>query len=143
MKEAAFWDSSALIPLCIDQPATPVAKKFSHEYEPVIWWATPVEIRSSFARLWRMKEINESGLVTAHRCLVELESEWREIDPSPSLRDLAEEFPNRYGLRAADALQLAAASIWTMRRPANRPFLSGDHKLLEAARNMGFQAIEI
>lgn len=143
MRETAFWDSSALIPLCVDQAGTKAARRLDEQYEAIVWWATPVEIASAFARLRRMKEVDDSRLAEAHANLLELRTRWQEIDPSASLRDLAEQLPVQYALRPADALQLAAASTWTMHRPSNRPLISGDQRLLEAARKMGFRAIEI
>ncbi|HEX5233770.1 MAG TPA: PIN domain-containing protein [Silvibacterium sp.] len=143
MRELAFWDSSALIPLCVDQAGTRTARRLDEQYQAVVWWATPVEIASAFARLHRMKEIDGLRLAQAHGYLLELRTQWQEMDPSPSLRDYAEALLASYSLRAADALQLAAASTWTMHRPANRPLISGDQRLLEAARQMGFRTIEI
>lgn len=113
------------------------------KFGAVVWWATPVEITSSFARLWRMKQIDEAGLTNAFRCLDEFRRDWLEIGPSFSLREIAEGLPERCGLRAADALQLAAALTWTMHLPRGRPFLSGDQRLLGAARQLGFRTIEI
>ncbi|MGC2162305.1 MAG: hypothetical protein WA634_10375 [Silvibacterium sp.] len=139
----AFWDASALALLCINPQANPEADRLFQEYEMVVWWAAGVEIRSAIARLERMGQITNQDTSDALVQLDDLKRRWQEIDPSPSLRDLAEELPQRYGLRAADALQLAAASAWTMQHPANRPFLSGDQKLLEAARQMGFRAIAV
>jgi len=82
----------------------------------------------------------------ASGALVQLDNltrQWQEIEPSDSLREFAEGLPASYGLRAADAFQLAAASTWTMHRPADRPFISADQKLLDAARRMGFRTIAI
>ena len=72
-----------------------------------------------------------------------MRSQWREISPSLAIRDQAERFLERFPLKAADALQLAAAFAWTSGRPRARAFLSGDAQLLEAAGLLGFQAIEI
>lgn len=141
--KVAFWDSSALVPLCLDQAAAGNAKKLSEEYEAMIWWAAPVEVCSAFARLVRMKQIDSLEFAEAQRRLNKFRTRWQEIEPSNSLREFAEELPARYGLRAADAFQLAAASIWTMHRPAGRPFISADQKLVEAARQMGFRTIAI
>jgi predicted nucleic acid-binding protein len=77
------------------------------------------------------------------RLLQELRQDWVEILPSDSLRDFAEELPDRLALRAGDALQLAAAYTWTMQKPTGRPFISGDKKLLEAAHQMGFRTIAV
>lgn len=143
MRELAFWDPSALVPLCVNQAFAANAKRLSRQFDLIVWWGAPVEVNSAFARLLRMKQIDHTELTEAQRRVARLRDLWHEIEPSHALRDLAEELPVRYGLRAADALQLAAAYTWVMLRPANRPFISGDEKLLEAARHMGFRAIAV
>ncbi len=143
MKHQAFWDASALAPLCIDFQATPDIDLLFQELDIVVWWGAAVEVRSAFARLERMGQLTAAGVADALVRFDDLKRRWQEIEPTNSLRAFAEELPGRYGLRAADALQLAAAWTWTMHRPANRPFLSGDQKLLEAARQMGFRAIAV
>ena len=54
----AFWDSSALVPLCVRQGITPRAIALYKSYEAVVWWATPVEIASALARLVRMQQLD-------------------------------------------------------------------------------------
>ena len=71
-----------------------------------------------------------------------LRRNWREIDPTYRLRERAESLVDRFELTAADAMQLAAALTWCVGHPRNRPFISGDSHLLDAARASGFQAIE-
>jgi uncharacterized protein len=141
--EPAFWDASALVPLCVQQIATPSAEALGQTYSVVVWWAAPVEIRSATARLLRMGLLTSNQQVGAQVRLAELRSKWREISPDPSLRDQAERLLDRFTLKAADALQLAAALAWTSGRPRARAFISGDTQLLEAARQLGFQDIRI
>jgi predicted nucleic acid-binding protein len=141
--EPAFWDSSALVPLCVQQQATPIAESMSKKYGMVVWWAAPVEVRSAFARLLRMGQLASSGNVQAQVVLARLRSKWSEISPDPSLRGQAEDLLDRFTLKAADALQLAAGLSWTSGRPRNRAFVSGDAQLLDAARQLGFQALGV
>ncbi len=141
--EPAFWDASALVPLCVQQRASPKAEALSKRFGVVVWWAAPVEVRSAFARLIRMGELASTGHVHAQVILTQLRSKWREISPDPSLRDQAERLLDRFTLKAADALQLAAALAWTSGRPRARAFISGDTQLLEAARQLGFQDLRI
>lgn len=141
--EPAFWDSSALVPLCVLQQATETAESLSKRYEVVIWWTAPVEICSAFTRLKRMGQLTSTGQVQALLVLADLRSKWREIAPAPQLRDQAERLLDRFPLKAADALQLAAALAWTSARPRARAFISGDAQLLEAASELGFQAFQI
>ncbi len=50
----AFWDTSALVPLCVQQQPGPAVQQLLQQYEIVVWWATSVEMRSAFERLPRM-----------------------------------------------------------------------------------------
>ena len=137
-----FWDSSALAPLCVSEPATLTTKEFAKTYEPyVVSWTTPVEIRSAISRLRRQGRITEADSGYAVDCLDHLKASWREVSPSSALRELAETLPGVYGLKAADSLQLAAALTWCRERPRNRPFVCYDLKLAEAARQAGFAVV--
>jgi predicted nucleic acid-binding protein len=138
----AFWDTSALIPLCVRQRSTPIVQALSAQYQKVVWWSTPIEIRSGFARLARMGQLSPNDQVQAQVRLDSMLSEWQEIDPSEALRAQAERLVDRFPLKAADAQQLAAALTWCLGRTKGRAFISGDSQLLDAARQLGFQAVE-
>ena len=138
----AFWDASALIPLCVKQHATALVESLCAQYLMAVWWSTPVEMRGAFARLARMGQLTPNGLVQAQVTLEELRSIWQEVDPSEPLREQAERLVDRFPLKAADAQQLAAAMVWCIGRPRGRVFISGDSQLLETARQLGFHAIE-
>ncbi|MGB8261354.1 MAG: type II toxin-antitoxin system VapC family toxin [Terracidiphilus sp.] len=140
--EEAFWDSSALVPLCVQQQSTPVVQALAGRYLMVVWWSTPVEIRGAFARLVRMGQLTSNGPVGAQVELENFRSVWQEVPPSEELRAQAERLVDRFPLKAADAQQLAAALTWSFGRPRGRVFISGDAQLLDAARQLGFQAIE-
>ncbi|MGD0098263.1 MAG: hypothetical protein ABSB60_17405 [Terracidiphilus sp.] len=106
------------------------------------WWSTPVEVRSAFARLLRMGQLTLNEHVQAQISLDRMRSDWLEVYPTEALREQAERLVDRFPLKAADAAQLAAALAWCVGRPKNRTFISGDSQLLEAARQLGFQAVE-
>jgi predicted nucleic acid-binding protein len=61
--------------------------------------------------------------------------------PSENVRTLALRFLRIHPLRAADALQLAAAAIVAEGQSNVMPFVSNDRRLLEAARLEGFAII--
>lgn len=82
------------------------------------------------------------GFAQAQDDLAQVRLSWREVQPSVRVRDHAESFVDRFQLRGADAQQLAAAFVWALGRPAGWVFISGDVPLLEAARLLGFQAIQ-
>ena len=70
--------------------------------------------------------------------LANLRGMWIEVQPTESVRDLAEALVQRHPLRAADAMQLAAALIWSNRQTRNRAFVCFDGRLAEAAVKEGF-----
>jgi len=142
-RPSAFWDRSALVPLCVRQGTTPRAIALYENFEAVVWWATSVEIASALARLVRMKQLNSSDWAKAGKIATALADDWFVIQPSEAVRAKATELVDRYDLRAADALQLAAALAWCEDIPQGRVFLTADQKLQEAALLSGFDAKQI
>ena len=140
MRTLAFWDTSALVPLCVRQSITPQALALYKIYDAVVWWATPVEIASALARLVRMKQLDSSDWAKARRLAKRLADSWSVIQPSDTLRAKAMQLVERFDLRAADSFQLAAALEWCEDDPQGRVFLTIDRKLREAALLSGFDA---
>jgi predicted nucleic acid-binding protein len=141
--EEAFWDSSALVPLCVIERTTQAAQTLSAKYDMAVWWAAPVEMRGAFARLLRLRLLTLTGQVEAQVTLDQMRRVWHEVYPSEQLRDLAERLVDRFPLKAADAQQLAAAMTWCLNRPRGRVLISGDTQLLNAAGELGFHGIEL
>jgi predicted nucleic acid-binding protein len=137
----AFWDSSALIPLCVQERTSNKVKTLAKQFAPVVWWGTTVEIHSAIARLHRSGELNDAGRQAALNRLSLLSRGWREILPSDKLRVQAEVLLDTYSLRSADSLQLASAMIWCHQRPARQRFVSSDLRLCQAAGQAGFAII--
>ncbi len=136
----AFWDSSALVPLCVRQSHTADAISLYKKYEVVVWWATPLEIASALARLLRMRQLDSNQFRKAQELAMDLADLWSVIQPSDSLRAKATELVTLYDLRAGDSLQLAAALEWCEQAPQGQVFLTADQKLRDAALLCGFQA---
>jgi predicted nucleic acid-binding protein len=138
VRPPAFWDASALVPLCVRQGSTPQAFDWYKSYEVVVWWATPVEIASALARLLRVKDLNASQWSKAWKSMTPLAETWYFIPPSTVIRANAIKLVEHYDLRAADALQLAAALAWCDSAPHGRTFLTLDDRLQQAAMLKGF-----
>jgi len=143
MRTPAFWDSSALVPLCVRQSITPRSMALFKLHDAVVWWTTPVEISSALARLVRMQQLSPSDWIKARKLARKLADTWSVIQPSDALRFKSTELVDHYDLRAADALQLAAALAWCEDDPQDRIFLTADQKLRDAALLCGFDAIQI
>lgn len=142
-KATAFWDASALVPLCIQEAASPNAELRLREFAPVVWWGSLVEISSAICGLRRREEITEVEKQGAASRLQLLSNGWSEILPDDEVRSLAPQLLDTNALRAADSLQLAAALVWCGQRPAKRSFICGDRRLSKAASLAGFSVIEI
>ena len=137
-KVDAFWDASALVPLCVAQGASGLVRTASKTRSITVWWGSPVEMTSAFARLFRNQEIDQQDFRLAMTRLTELRRRWIEVQPTGILRDLAEMLLQRHALRAADSMQLAAALVWAKQLPRKRLFVCFDGRLAEAASNEGF-----
>jgi hypothetical protein len=139
---AAFWDASALVPLCIHEMTSRRAQSQLRKLLPVVWWGSPVEVHSAIARLYRLgrlKDVEKQGAVSR---LDLLSRGWREILPGDHVRELARNLLDTHELRAADSLQLAAALTWCQQRPARRNFVCADQRLSKAAAAAGFSVVE-
>ena len=135
----AFWDASAIVPVCCSQPATPSVRLLHRELKRiVVWWGTPLEARSAFARLVRENQLAPEERASAISLLTRLRLAWDEILPTEKVRSLAEDLPDTHGIRAADAAQLAAALVWCGERPKQRAFVCFDERLRTAATALGF-----
>ena len=137
-----FWDSSAIVPLLVEESETARAKQLV-EADPAIvaWWATRTECLSALARLRRDQKIDAVDEARTKRLLFQLSAEWTEIAPGKRLRDHAERLVSNHTLRAADAFQLAAALLWSRGESTGREFVSFDDRLREAAIREGFDVL--
>lgn len=136
----AFWDASALVVLCAHQAATGSMRRLAdHDQRMGVWWGTPVELQSALSRLRRNGILDAETYGQAQRRLGTLRVKWHEVLPTERLRTLAEGLPERFGLQAGDAFQLAAALRWCDEHPRRRPFVCLDRRLAQAAVHLGFE----
>jgi uncharacterized protein len=138
-----FWDSSAIIPLCIEEPQTrtvqDIAKK---DGALVVWWGTLVECYSAFSRLRRDGALTAKEDAQVRALLASLDDRWTEIEPSDDIRDITTlRLLQNYPLRAADALQLAAAVVWAEKLPRGHQVVCLDGKLRDALSREGFEVL--
>jgi predicted nucleic acid-binding protein len=137
-KAMAFWDASALVPLCVYQTASSQAHAYIRKLAPVVWWGSVVEVHSAISRLNRTGELTNIEKKGALARLAKLSRGWREILPVDQVRNLATQLLDSYELKAVDALQLAAALTWCQQRTSKTNFVCCDQKLAQAAKTAGF-----
>jgi predicted nucleic acid-binding protein len=135
-----FWDSSAVVPLLVHQPASARADQwFAEEPEIALWTLTPVEIVSALWRLIRDGALDETTARQSELRARELESASHLIVDVEGAKRLASRLLRVHVLRAADALQLAAALLWASGAPQGRTLHTLDERLARAARREGFE----
>lgn len=100
-----------------------------------------MECDSAVARLEREGRLRPRGAQAALRRLDLLCADWQEVQPLDALRETARRLLRVHDLRAADALQLAAALAASEQRPATLPFVCLDERLARAAELEGFPVV--
>ena len=137
-----FWDTSALLPLLIDEPARErLFALLEEDSEVLAWWGTPVEIASALARREREELLTADEVGAALAAARSLATSWHEIVPTDAVRRTAERLLRTHPLRAADALQLAAALIAADHDPGSLEMVCRDERLGAAARREGFTVL--
>ena len=139
-----FWDPSAIVPLLIDEPATTLQLQalLARDSGMVVWWGSEVECVSALARLDREGALSLQTRSVGFNRLRQFVTGWQEIAPSDAVRDLAARLLRVHPLRAADALQLAAAQAAADSKPESLEFVTLDDRLALAARKEGFVVID-
>ena len=139
-----FWDASAIVALLTTEGTTKTLQRVAADHpQMLVWWATEVECASAIARLERDGALDAPGVIEAFDRLRRLAEGWHEVDPSDVIREAAVRFLRVHPLRAADALQLAAAFVAAERRPSSLELVTLDDRLAAAARKEGFALIEV
>lgn len=137
-----FWDSSALVPLVVEEPRSRSCRALQRAHRgTVVWVLTRVELVSALYRLVREGLLDATDLPEAIRRVDALERRWNEVTAIDLIRDRAERALAVHDLRAADAMQLAAALVQCEDRPKRRRFITADSKLAAAALAEGFDVI--
>ena len=134
-----FWDSSALVPLLIEEPRSADARRLLKGSPMLVSWLARVEVASALTRLWRVRKTDEAGLQSDLAELATLASCWVEVPPRDDLRQTAMRLLREHPLRALDALQLASAWFASEGRPDTLDFVCFDARLATAAQREGFR----
>ena len=138
-----FWDASAIVPLLIAEASTRRLQLLAaSDPDMLVWWGSALECVSALARLERSAALDARATLLAFDRLKQLAAGWYEIEPSDIVRETAIRFLRVHPLRAADALQLAAAFVAAEQRPASLTVIALDDRLASAAQKEGFAVID-
>jgi len=137
-----FWDSSALLPLVIEEAASAaMSRLFAVDSEVALWWGTPTECWSAVARRETEASWPPSTTEEVLANLQKLMARAHEVLPTRAVRACSRRLLFTHSLRAADALQLAAAVVLGATEVAELEFVTLDDALALAARREGFRVI--
>ena len=137
-----FWDSSALVPLVVEQRSSAACRSLLRADARVVAWAfAESEVLGALCRLRREGFLSAEGLPAAVLRLDRHGSRWTQVTAYDDVREEAARLLQTYPLTSADALQLGAALVAFERRPRRRGFVGLDGRLLDAATGEGFEAI--
>lgn len=137
-----FWDSSAILPICLDEPHSDAIRNMLRDDQHlVVWWGTIIECWSALSRLRRERILSEDGDARAREILRILAESWTEVEPTEKVRQNTARLLRLHPLRAADAAQLAAGLVWAEGNPAGHAFVCLDKRLSQAAGLEGFHLL--
>jgi hypothetical protein len=136
-----FWDTSALLSIVLPQDGSEEVSTLLASGGLAVWWGTQIEAFSAISRLGRTRELEEGAAKGASHGIALLIASAYQVEPSESIRSSACRIVQVYPLTAADALQLAAALVWTDHNPSGVGFVCLDGRLCEAARKEGFDVL--
>ena len=108
--------------------------------EVAVWWGSHVECASAIARVQRAGVISSADAGRALETLAAILAMSFEVTPAEVVREQALRLLRIHALRAADALQLAAAIEWSGSPPSGE-FVTFDERLGVAAEREGFRVL--
>jgi predicted nucleic acid-binding protein len=137
-----FWDSSALVTIHVEQEHTDRTRAL-YRSDPfvVAWTLTDVEMRSALRRLEREGALAGSDAAEAIGRVEELWQAVSQVQLTDGLKARAKRLLAVHALRAADALQLAAALVFVRDDPDGCEFVCLDERLSVAAAREGFAVV--
>ena len=135
----AYFDTSAIIPLLIDEPLSDLAQRV---WRRASWVATArvsyVEARAGLARACRMGRISPDDLREAVEGLETVHSQIHHVEITADLVARTGNLAEEVALRAYDAVQLAAAVSLDIH---DLVVITGDRQLAAAAQTVGLASI--
>lgn len=135
-----YWDSSAIIPLLLAEEASPRMDAVVRDDAAIVtWWGTAIECTSALARLEREGGLSPGDMRSAMTRLRHSTLGWAEVPANDDVRDQAVRLLRVHRLRAADAVQIAAAIVAADFQTGTLDFVTLDVRQGEAAEREGFR----
>lgn len=130
-----YFDTSAVIPLILREPATPVCQKlWTATHRRATSLLTYVEAEAAIAQAHRIGRVTNDQASAASALFQSLWQQFVVITPESSIIRKAATLAHTQGLRGYDAVQCASALAIA---DGNFLAVSGDHQLINAWKNLG------
>ena len=137
-----FWDTSAVVPLVIDEPVTPEMRALlRRDRDVIVWMFTSVELLSTLGRLGRLSTGLADLLPGVRLSAMDLFQRWASVTHVEGVRRRADRLVGVHPLSAADAMQLGAALMAAGDRPETLDIVTLDRNLARAAQLEGFRVL--
>ena len=127
--------------MCVAEPQSVRLRRLARANGIVTSFLSAVEIASAIERRRREDALDPAARAAALANLAQLATSWVEVTAYTIVRDRALRLLAVHPLRAADALQLAAALVATNDYPSGHHFICGDARLAQAASREGFGVV--
>ena len=138
-----FWDSSAVLPLLVQEPSSGrLDARLREDPTMVVWWGTPPECASVLARLQASRALSPQAYQAASERLRHLAGGWVEVLPSEAVREQAARLVRVHGLKTAAGFQLSAALVAASFRSSELELITFDPRLAAAAQQEGFPLLQ-
>lgn len=129
-----YWDSSALVPLLLEEDSSKQTEQWLAQDHRIATWAwSRVEVTSAIERRVREGVLSRLQRREALQSLMEFAERWYEVTDLLAVRLRASALLARHALRAVDAGQLGAALLVNESYPGPLSFVCLDHRLSLAA----------
>lgn len=137
-----YWDTSAIVPLLVDELGTDLARGWLEDDPSVATWGmSRLELVSAVERRVREGRLGRKERLELLRRLSRIAAGLHEVTDLLSVRTRAASLLARHPLRAADAAQLAAALLVSEGDAGSLTFVSLDRDLALAAEKEGFPVL--
>lgn len=137
-----FWDSSALVPLVVEQASSARMRQLlGRDASLLAWVLSEVEVLSALARLEREKALSVEGYRQACESLDIVWGGTATVSLADGVKLRAKRLLRLHALRAADACQLGAALLAAQDAPTGWKLVSLDDRLRDAADREGFTVL--
>ena len=140
MKPWAYFDTSVVVKLYVEEIGTPKAKAFVWKHALLSSILLPLEVTSAFARRKEAGELSSKDFSTGLRHFQEDRQFFEWVELNQTVRQRVESVLQVHAIRTLDAIHIASALVFKESVEIDTlPFLTGDRRQILAAQTLGLE----